>query len=106
MWDALFDAEGGFWAEYGPTTVERRSTCFNKTEDEAECNWAGPSWPYETSRGEDAHRSIVAPLDAPEGTGGLRAVVEDGAPPALPAASVRTGALALCAVRCALWFLC
>ena len=50
MWAALFDAESGFWAEYGPTTVERRNTCFNYTGDTAECNWAGPSWPYETSR--------------------------------------------------------
>ena len=37
-------------AKYGPTTVERRSTCFNMTQDTGECNWAGPSWPYETSR--------------------------------------------------------
>jgi hypothetical protein len=30
--------------------VERRATCFNKTQDVGECDWAGPSWPYETSR--------------------------------------------------------
>ena len=36
--------------EYGPTTVARRETCFNHTQDTEECNWAGPSWPYETSR--------------------------------------------------------
>jgi hypothetical protein len=50
MWKALFDDKDGFWAEYGPTTVERRSTCFNNSLDTKECNWAGPSWPYETSR--------------------------------------------------------
>ena len=50
MWAALFDAEDGFWADWGPTTVERRATCFNMSQDTAECSWAGPSWPYETSR--------------------------------------------------------
>ena len=50
MWASLFDSIDGFWAEWGPTTVERRATCFNKTQDTGECNWAGPSWPYETSR--------------------------------------------------------
>eukprot|EP00935_MAST-01C_sp_MAST-1C-sp1_P001573 g1573.t1 len=50
MWQALFDEKAGFWGKYGPTTVERRSTCFNKSQDMEMCNWAGPSWPYETSR--------------------------------------------------------
>jgi len=50
MWEALFDDKDGFWGKYGPTTVERRNTCFNYSQDTAECNWAGPSWPYETSR--------------------------------------------------------
>ena len=50
MWATLFDAENGFWGEFGPTTVERGATCFNKSQDIQECNWAGPSWPYETSR--------------------------------------------------------
>ena len=50
MWPTLFDAETGFWGEFGPTTVERGATCFNKSQDVQECNWAGPSWPYETSR--------------------------------------------------------
>jgi hypothetical protein len=36
--------------QFGPTTVERASNCFNMTQDTGECNWAGPSWPYETSR--------------------------------------------------------
>ena len=50
MWGALFDEEEGFWGKFGPTTAERRSVCFNQSQDGAECNWAGPSWPYETSR--------------------------------------------------------
>jgi hypothetical protein len=50
MWRALFDAEQGFWGEYGPTTVARGAMCFNMTQNTQECNWAGPSWPYETSR--------------------------------------------------------
>lgn len=34
-----------------PTARSRcRNRCFNWTADEGECNWAGPSWPYETSR--------------------------------------------------------
>jgi hypothetical protein len=41
MWSALFDAEGGFWAPWGPTTVERRATCFNHSQDLEECNWVG-----------------------------------------------------------------
>ena len=50
MWASVFDAEDGFWGEFGPTTVARRETCFNHSQDLEECNWAGPSWPYETSR--------------------------------------------------------
>jgi hypothetical protein len=50
MWPLLFDSTKGFWGEFGPTTVERGHRCFNQTQDQAECNWAGPSWPYETSR--------------------------------------------------------
>lgn len=49
MWLQLDDSEG-FLAEWGPTTVERRHPCFNYTQDSSECNWAGPSWPFETSR--------------------------------------------------------
>ena len=50
MWASLFDEKEGFWGKYGPTTVARRETCFNRSQDLEECNWAGPSWPYETSR--------------------------------------------------------
>ena len=48
-WATLFDPQG-FAAKWGPTTVERRNRCFNWTSDTGECNWAGPSWPFETSR--------------------------------------------------------
>ena len=33
MWSALFDSKEGFWGDFGPTTVERASTCFNKSQD-------------------------------------------------------------------------
>ena len=60
MWKALFDEKDGFWGEYGPTTVVRReNTCFNYTQDTEECNWAGPSWPYETSRVLTGSNSLV-----------------------------------------------
>lgn len=64
MWAQLFDPEG-FWADWGPTTVERRATCFNKTQDMGECNWAGPSWPYETSRVLTGLANFL--IDYPEG---------------------------------------
>ena len=32
------------------TTAERRSLCFNQTQDGGERNWAGPSWPRQTAR--------------------------------------------------------
>ena len=48
-WEQLFD-EQGFQAEWGPTTAEQRHRCFNFTHSTHECNWAAPSWPYETSR--------------------------------------------------------
>ena len=47
---AQLDDPMGFLAPFGPTTAERRSPCFNQTQDSGECNWAGPSWPYETAR--------------------------------------------------------
>jgi hypothetical protein len=39
-WKELEDPMG-FKAQFGPTTVERRSPCFNQTQDAGECNWAG-----------------------------------------------------------------
>eukprot|EP00041_Stephanoeca_diplocostata_P031138 m.963503 g.963503 ORF g.963503 m.963503 type:complete len:887 (-) comp23896_c0_seq2:3267-5927(-) len=49
MWHQLANP-AGFAGHWGPTTVERRHRCFNQSQDMAECNWAGPSWPYETAR--------------------------------------------------------
>lgn len=47
-WAQLFDREG-FLAEYGPTTLERRSERFMAPYDHS-CLWNGPSWPYATSQ--------------------------------------------------------
>ena len=46
----LLDADGGFAAAYGPTTVERRSEWFMYQALTGCCHWDGPSWPYETSQ--------------------------------------------------------
>eukprot|EP00662_Eupelagonemidae_sp_cell21_P018595 gene18595-47203_t len=48
-WEQLFDDEG-FKAKWGPTTAEQRHRCFNFTHSTHECNWAAPSWPFETTR--------------------------------------------------------
>ena len=48
-WEQLFDPQG-FAARWGPTTAEQRHRCFNYTHSTHECNWAAPSWPYETAR--------------------------------------------------------
>jgi len=47
-WAQLFDLYG-FAAKWGPRTAERRSPCYNYSVDH-ECNWNGPSWPFETSK--------------------------------------------------------
>jgi hypothetical protein len=39
----------GFDARWGPTTTERRHSCYNFTTD-AQCNWNGGVWPFETSK--------------------------------------------------------
>jgi len=39
----------GFDAKWGPTTCERRHDCYNFTTD-AQCNWNGGVWPFETSK--------------------------------------------------------
>ncbi len=48
-WRHLLDPEG-FAAEFGPTTVERRSHWFMHQAAEGCCRWDGPSWPYATSQ--------------------------------------------------------
>ena len=35
--------------QWGPRTCERRSPCYNFS-TEAQCNWHGSSWPFETSK--------------------------------------------------------
>lgn len=47
-WRQLTDPEG-FFAPYGPTTVEQRSPDFTLSYKGHECQWNGPSWPYSTS---------------------------------------------------------
>lgn len=46
-WKVLFDKDG-FWAKYGPTTVERKDPLFKISK--TCCWWSGNSWPYATSQ--------------------------------------------------------
>ncbi len=47
-WKQLIDPHG-FFAPYGPTTVEQRFARFTVAYRGHECQWNGPSWPYATS---------------------------------------------------------
>ena len=47
-WKFLMDT-AGFYAPYGPTTVEQRDPGFTLSYAGHECQWNGPSWPYATS---------------------------------------------------------
>ena len=47
-WKQLMDS-GGFYAPYGPTTAERRSSQF-MFPNPHECLWNGPSWPFATTQ--------------------------------------------------------
>lgn len=47
-WKQLLDKEG-FYAPYGPTTVEQRNSGFRISYEGHECQWNGPSWPYSTT---------------------------------------------------------
>jgi len=47
-WKQLIDPHG-FFAPFGPTTVEQRSARFTVAYAGHECQWNGPSWPYATS---------------------------------------------------------
>ena len=47
-WNQLFDKQG-FYAPYGPTTVEQRCPDFQLSYEGHECQWNGPSWPYSTA---------------------------------------------------------
>jgi len=47
-WKQLLDPEG-FFAPYGPTTVERRHPSFTIAYEGDDCQWNGPSWPFLTT---------------------------------------------------------
>ncbi len=47
-WMQLMDPSG-FYAPFGPTTAERRHPRF-RFEDQHECLWNGPSWPFATTQ--------------------------------------------------------
>ncbi|ATE55941.1 MGH1-like glycoside hydrolase domain-containing protein [Actinosynnema pretiosum] len=48
-WAQLTD-RAGFAADFGPTTVERRSPWYLHDAEEGCCRWSGPSWPFATSQ--------------------------------------------------------
>ncbi|MCI2416086.1 discoidin domain-containing protein [Saccharopolyspora sp. K220] len=48
-WRQLDDPQG-FAADFGPTSVERRSLWFMHEANQGCCRWDGPSWPYATSQ--------------------------------------------------------
>ena len=47
-WKQLMDPEG-FYAPFGPTTVERRSPLFKIAYEGDDCQWNGPAWPFATT---------------------------------------------------------
>lgn len=47
-WKQLLDPQG-FYAPYGPTTTEQRSSLFRIAYTGDDCQWNGPSWPFATS---------------------------------------------------------
>jgi hypothetical protein len=47
-WKQLMDPEG-FYAPFGPTTVERRSPQFKIAYEGDDCQWNGPAWPFATT---------------------------------------------------------
>lgn len=47
-WKQLMDPQG-FYAPYGPTTVERRNPGFQVPYKGDDCQWDGPSWPFATT---------------------------------------------------------
>jgi F5/8 type C domain len=48
-WSQLLDPQG-FYGEFGPTTVERRSPWFMFDAAAGCCHWDGPMWPYAASQ--------------------------------------------------------
>jgi hypothetical protein len=47
-WKQLMDPEG-FYAPFGPTTVEQRHRDFRIAYEGDDCQWNGPSWPFATT---------------------------------------------------------
>jgi hypothetical protein len=47
-WKQLMDPDG-FYAPFGPTTVERRSQQFKIAYEGDDCAWNGPAWPFATT---------------------------------------------------------
>lgn len=47
-WKQLMDP-AGFYAPWGPTTVERRSPLFRLVYEGDDCQWNGPAWPFATT---------------------------------------------------------
>jgi hypothetical protein len=47
-WKQLTDSQG-FYAPCGPTTCEQRSPYFRVSYEGHECQWDGPSWPFNTA---------------------------------------------------------
>jgi hypothetical protein len=47
-WKQLMDP-AGFYAPYGPTTVERRSPLYKLDYQGDDCKWNGPAWPFATT---------------------------------------------------------
>lgn len=48
-WEYLFDGKDGFYAPYGPTTLERSHRLFRYA-DGGCCFWNGMSWPFSTAQ--------------------------------------------------------
>ncbi len=47
-WKQLMDPRG-FYAPYGPATVEQRHPAFRIADTGDDCQWNGPSWPFATT---------------------------------------------------------
>lgn len=48
-WDFLFDAQNGFYSNYGPTTLEKSHRLY-RYQDQNCCHWNGMSWPFSTAQ--------------------------------------------------------
>src|SRR5205085_10660748 len=59
-WKVLMDKKG-FFAEYGPTTVERGDPLFHLSPHC--CWWSGQSWPYATSQTLKAMANLLQRYD-------------------------------------------